>query len=397
MTLRFTRLDRPAIRTLKPGETLSERGITAEKLADGDVRYSVALMVDGQRIHRVIGKASEGVTRTQAEEFIGQVRSEARAGRLNLPRGRKLPPTFATVSDVFLKKLQETEGKDQVNNEQHIRLHLRPYFGEMRLDRISAFTVQKFQAHCRSAGLSEATINRILATWRRMGRRLARWKVISSPFPTVPLTKERNARERVISPVEENALLAAALQDSNPYIWLFLKVGLATSLRHSEILSARWEDFDPEQRRLRVRVKGGRWRRQPLTRGITEILVKERAMAQDPQGWIFPKSSTDTGHITSMHGAFTRCVAAAGLDAGIVPHVMRHTAITRLAATGVDIKTLQEFSGHESLAMVLRYAHAQDRVIDGALDRLEQEAAGTITQELHREPGVLDQSPRRVP
>jgi integrase len=50
---------------------------------------------------------------------------------------------------------------------------------------------------------------------------------------------------------------------------------------------------------------------------------------------------------------------------------MRHTAITRLAETGADIKTVQEFSGHESLEMVLRYAHAQDRAIDRALDKLE--------------------------
>jgi integrase len=56
---------------------------------------------------------------------------------------------------------------------------------------------------------------------------------------------------------------------------------------------------------------------------------------------------------------------------------MRHTAITRLAATGTDIKTIQEFSGHESLTMVLRYAHAQDRAIDSALDRFER---GTIAE-----------------
>jgi integrase len=43
---------------------------------------------------------------------------------------------------------------------------------------------------------------------------------------------------------------------------------------------------------------------------------------------------------------------------------MRHTAITRMAAIGTDIKTPQEIFGHESLVMVLRYAHAQDKVID---------------------------------
>ncbi len=378
MSLRFSRLDRPAIRKLQLGEKITEHGITAERLADGDLRYSVNVMVDGLRIHRVIGKEKEGVTRTQAEEFIEKVRTDARSDRLSLPKRRKLQLTFTAAADHYLKKLKEIDGRDYVNNEQHLRIHLKPYLGTIRIDQISAFTLQKFQAHCMKKGVAESTVNRILATYRRMGRKLVKWKVISSPFPTLELRKEHNARDYVISEDEEQLLLEAALRDSSPYIWLFIKLGLATSLRHSEILRARFDNFDPERRRLRVQVKGGRWRRQPLTRSITEILVKEREMAKDPKGWIFPSLRADSGHIESMDEAFGRCVKAAGMNpAMVVPHIMRHTAITRLAATGADIKTIQEFSGHESLTMVLRYAHAQDRAIDSALERLEM---GTVTE-----------------
>jgi len=378
MSLRFSRLDRPAIRKLQLGEKITEHGITAERLADGDLRYSVNVMVDGLRIHRVIGKEKEGVTRTQAEEFIEKVRTDARSDRLSLPKRRKLQLTFTAAADHYLKKLKEIDGRDYVNNEQHLRIHLKPYLGTIRIDQISAFTLQKFQAHCMKKGVAESTVNRILATYRRMGRKLVKWKVISSPFPTLELRKEHNARDYVISEDEEQLLLEAALRDSSSYIWLFIKLGLATSLRHSEILRARFDNFDPERRRLRVQVKGGRWRRQPLTRSITEILVKEREMAKDPKGWIFPSLRADSGHIESMDEAFGRCVKAAGMNpAMVVPHIMRHTAITRLAATGADIKTIQEFSGHESLTMVLRYAHAQDRAIDSALERLEM---GTVTE-----------------
>ncbi len=378
MSLRFSRLDRPAIRKLQLGEKITEHGITAERLADGDLRYSVNVMVDGLRIHRVIGKEKEGVTRTQAEEFIEKVRTDARSDRLSLPKRRKLQLTFTAAADHYLKKLKEIDGRDYINNEQHLRIHLKPYLGTIRIDQISAFTLQKFQAHCMKKGVAESTVNRILATYRRMGRKLVKWKVISSPFPTLELRKEHNARDYVISEDEEQLLLEAALRDSSSYIWLFIKLGLATSLRHSEILRARFDNFDPERRRLRVQVKGGRWRRQPLTRSITEILVKEREMAKDPKGWIFPSLRADSGHIESMDEAFGRCVKAAGMNpAMVVPHIMRHTAITRLAATGADIKTIQEFSGHESLTMVLRYAHAQDRAIDSALERLEM---GTVTE-----------------
>lgn len=49
MALRFLNLDRPSTRRLKPGERITEHGITAESLRDGDLRYSVAVMVDGKR------------------------------------------------------------------------------------------------------------------------------------------------------------------------------------------------------------------------------------------------------------------------------------------------------------------------------------------------------------
>jgi integrase len=279
---------------------------------------------------------------------------------------------FATAADTYLKKLKEIGGKDYENNERHLRLHLVPYLGTMRLDRISEFTLQKFQNDCRTKGLSDAAINRVLATYRRMGRRLLKWKVISAPLPMIKLEAEWNRRTYVISDEEEERLLKAALEDSNTYVWLFIKLGLATGLRHAEMLSARFESLDPVRRRLRVKIKGGRWRNQPLTRGITEILTRERGMAEDPDGWIFPNKGSASGHVVSMREPFARCVEQARMDSNVVsPHTMRHTAITRLAEIGADIKTIQEFSGHESLAMVLRYAHAQDRAIDSALDRLE--------------------------
>ena len=178
----------------------------------------------------------------------------------------------------------------------------------------------------------------------------------------IKLKEPDNRRNRVLTHKEENALHKAALMDSNPYSWLFIQIGLSTGLRHSEILFARFDGFDPVRRRLRVRVKGGRIREQPLSTKITHVLVREREMTDDPEAWVFPSIRSASGHIEDMKTAFRRCVVRAGLEPSeIVPHTMRHTAITNLAATGADIPTIQEFSGHLNLKMVMRYAHARDR------------------------------------
>ena len=121
MSIRFFRLTRPAIRRLKPGDRITEHGITAERLADGDTRISVNIMVDGERIHRVIGRESDGTTRTQAEAFIERARTEAREQRLSLPSGRKLHLVFAEAAKLYLHELKEVDGKDYANNEQHLQ------------------------------------------------------------------------------------------------------------------------------------------------------------------------------------------------------------------------------------------------------------------------------------
>jgi integrase len=255
----------------------------------------------------------------------------------------------------------------------HIDRHLTPYFGAMRIERISTFTLEKFRREKADQGLAVATTNRIFATYRHMARRLYEWKLVRDPLPIVKLEAEHNRREYVLSPDEETRLLDAALNDSNTHIWLFIKFALGSALRHSEILSTQFDKFDPDRRRIRVKVKGGHWRDQPLTREVTELLVREREMASDQEGPIFPSTRTGNGHMRNLNRAFRRSAERAKLDPNfVVPHTLRHTAITRVAeAAHGDIATLQKFSGHKSIQMVMRYTHPDDRLIDEALDRME--------------------------
>jgi site-specific recombinase XerD len=59
---------------------------------------------------------------------------------------------------------------------------------------------------------------------------------------------------------------------------------------------------------------------------------------------------------------------------------LRHTAITHLVQSGVDLPTVQRISGHKTLAMVARYSHQSGEHIAAAMDRLSER----VTQELRR-------------
>jgi hypothetical protein len=133
MAKSFKILTRPSLRKLCLGKKLSEHGITFERQANGDGVYTVNVMVDGQRIHRVIGRESDGTTRTQAEEFIEKIRQDAKLNRLSLPKGRKIALSFRSAVEKYLAKLDEEGGRDIVMKRRRFSLHLVPFFGDMSL------------------------------------------------------------------------------------------------------------------------------------------------------------------------------------------------------------------------------------------------------------------------
>ena len=112
------------MRKLLPGQTLVEHGITFERTSNGDGVFTVGIMVHGQRIHRVVGRESDGTTRTQAEEFIEKVRSDAKNDRLALPKGRKVALSFREAARRYLERLEEGGGKDLKMKRQRLELHL---------------------------------------------------------------------------------------------------------------------------------------------------------------------------------------------------------------------------------------------------------------------------------
>ena len=119
---------------------------------------------------------------------------------------------------------------------------------------------------------------------------------------------------------------------------------------------------------------------------LAELLAREHEMRGDRDGWIFPSPHKDstTGHRRHMQRPFREAVKAAGLDAKLVtPHVMRHTAITRLVKAKVDLLTIKRISGHKTTAMVEHYTHIHGEHIDTAIAAIDTAVPDTITPELH--------------
>ncbi|QCI95153.1 site-specific integrase [Novosphingobium sp. EMRT-2] len=404
MALKFSRLTRPAIRALEKGQRIHEHGITAERLTSGDVRYSVNVMIDRQRVHRVIGRESEGVTREQAERAIETLRTRAREDRLDLPTGRKTHRTFAEAATEYLQRLEETlsEGQkgfhDLPNKRRNVDKYLSPYFGKHRADKITSFLVKHYQRKRLDDGAKLASVNRELATLSHMMTAMVGWKWIKdTDRPKIEKAEEPRKKIVVLSEANAEALFKGAAGDQDASTWLFVAIGLNTAMRHSEILRIRWDDIDFDRRRIDIpRAKAGQ-RVQPITATLADTLRKERERRPKGEVWLFPatRDDTKTPHRRDMDRQFQRAVIRAKLDpAKVTPHVMRHTGITRLVMAGVDLPTIQRISGHKTLAMVMRYVHLTDDHIDKSIEAIETGFLDTIAPELHT---GTDSPPRRKP
>ena len=382
MALTFARLTRPAIRAMAIGERIAEHGIIADRLKSGDVRYTVDMVCDGQRIHRVVGRESDGVTRTQAELYIEQARTGARDGRLNLPRGRKVTLLFGPSGDDYIKRLRASDGKNIERKQQQLALHLKPHFGTVRLDKISEFAVKGYRKARKDAKAADATINRELATLSHLLRSAARWGWIKrDDLPAIDKAREGQGRIIALSIPQCRSLMASAIADQDTDVWLFVAIGLGTGMRHDEIVSIRWPEIDFARRRIFVPLAKAGSREQPIPAELAATLEAERKQVADPDGWVFPakNKSSKTGHRGYMAESFRRAVVAAGLDPSkVTPHVMRHTAVTRLVRAGADIPTIMKISGHKTVAMVLRYSHVDAAHIDAAAAALGMSFSDTI-------------------
>ena len=139
-----------------------------------------------------------------------------------------------------------------------------------------------------------------------------------------------------------------------------------------EILSIRRENIDITRRVIYIpKAKAGA-REQPITQHLAKFLAGYLAALPPGTPWLFPSIASRSGHVTDIKTPCHRVMRAAGLDPKqVVKHTLRHTAITHLVQSGVDLPTVKRISGHKTLIMVERYAHQNGEHIQAAMDKLQ--------------------------
>lgn len=380
MALRYLTLTPKLIATLRPGEQRQENGIIATRLNNGDLRWSINTMVDGVRIHRVIGTESAAATRQVAEQAIEKLRTEARDQRLSLPRRRKTHKKFAEASKDYMDRLRREDGKNLVAKDKHFRVHLVPAFGSLPINKISEERLASYRRQRRAEGAKDTTINREMATlahfYSKASSRTWGW-LSADDIPAIRFTPEPKLPFKVLSKEELQKLRLAAAQEG-PQESLFVEMMAGSAMRPMEVLRARFEHLHATRDELFIPQAKAGARSQPLTRELARTLrqhrERKRCETGDDTGWFFPSPLTKLKkgeRRASYHSMFRRCVLRAGLDPHYVTaYTLKRTSITD-AAKHIDVAGLMKITGHATVESVLRYIQTRDEDISETMHALE--------------------------
>ena len=228
-------------------------------------------------------------------------------------------PTILLAGNSYLSTLKPSTAKVYMSRLRNIH----NFFKELPLDCITTKLLVGYTNYRSSVSSSTARgelqlLDRIMKHSRKM------YGVYpdTNPFTDFTLPKEGQPRDRVLTDIEYNQILA----DISPKVMPYLVLAWETSCRRSELLAVRagWVHLEERVILLPAEVtKNGKTRAVPLSKKAVRLLTRlTRGINADEQLFNLQPSTVSR--------AFKRCCERLGIE-GACLHSIRHTAITRYA------------------------------------------------------------------
>jgi integrase len=331
-----------------------------------------------------------------ADAHHAAVAVSVRAGT-HTPESRS--PTVAEAGKIWLAAVMAAQRERSTfqQYETHLRVHIVPVLGAVKLAQLNVPTVRRFEDQLAARGCSPVMIGKVR---RSLGALLAeaqeRGLVAQNVVRSLRArpTGERQRRKLKVgvdipSPEEIRALIGELKDRRRP----LLLTAIFTGLRASELRGLRWADIDLKQGVLHVHQRADRWRviGHPKSKAGERVVPLPPLLINTLREWKLacPKSELDLAFPNSRgevddHGTIVaRSYRPAQVAAGIVNekgrakygglHALRHFyaswCINRRADGGLELplKVVQARLGHASIQITAdRYGHLFPSTDDGS-------------------------------
>lgn len=360
-----------------------------------DGRLEVAVLVDGRRVRRYVGKAL-----VSRDPKAAMKRAEKLRQGLLERREAGIDPAGQTL-EVYLRSWIEgladaRHARVRPRTLDHYRLvverHIIPALGQRRLD---ALHERHVQAWLDADPAAPRTVAHHRAVLRRALNVAVRQHVLArNPALAVELPRLPEYRAAVLTLAEVRALLAATADQREGPLW---RLALDSGARQGELLGLAWDDLDTDAGTMTIGAqlqrRGGAWIRVPpkaarslatisLAPSTVAALVEHRrrmAAERTPDwayhGLVFVTQSGQPYHAGAIRRAFGAACDAAGIGRRRF-HDLRASSATIQRELGVPEDVRMARLGHATIAMARHYGQARPGLDRDAAERLEAALGG---------------------
>jgi integrase len=350
-------------------------------------RWAAAVSLPGGR-----RKVMYGHSRDEVRRLLAEALSARENGMLTDARGLSV----GAYLDVWLLEVVKPSVRPWTfkGYEVHVRLHLKPVLGRIRLDKLQPAHVQALMNAKLKSGLSPKSVRYMLGTLRTALNQATAWGYIPrNPAALIAGPRVERYEIQPFSLEEARRFIAAVKGDRLQALYT---VALTIGLRQGEALGLRWQDVDLKAGTLSVskqlqRIDGefrlvepktSRSRRtlaMPTTAvlELSDHLVRQRherpATDESRREFDLVFTRSDGGPLdgTVVTHQFQRLLDRAALPRRRF-HDLRHSCATLLLAQGVSPRVVMEILGHSQIALTMNtYTHVLPELKRDAANRME--------------------------
>lgn len=313
---------------------------------------------------RLMQESSGFTEKADAENLLKQRIGEAAAGRL-------VGPERATIGDLCKLVLDDNRLRG-LRDAQHVQwryeANIAPMLGRLLTSRFGPSQIRHYVTARRTAGASNATINRELAIIRR-GFKLGTFEEppLVQRQVIIPMLAEDNVRQGFLEQHQYERLL-----EELPYGLKALFVcGYHTGARKNELRQTCWDQVDFENATIRLtgsQTKTKKPRTLPIYGDMRRWLERQRDTCPAGCAWVFHGSRN---HPVDNHlVGWTEACELAGIP-GLLFHDLRRSAVRNMKRAGISDKVAMDITGHRTRSVFDRYNIVDEDDVRGAGERLE--------------------------
>ncbi len=261
--------------------------------------------------------------------------------------------------DAVIRWMSEQSHKRSLIDDKRIFNWLHDYLHGVTLESITKVKIEQIKQVKIDTGVTNATVNRMLALLRSVLNRAEKeWEWIDKS-PHVRLLPEEQGRVRWLTFEESERLLA----ELPSHLAAMARFTLATGLRASNVSELEWSQVDMKRRCAWIyadQAKGKKSIAVPLNNDALAVI---RAQIGQHRDYVFTyKGNPIVGQQSTA--AWRKALKRAGIE-DFRWHDLRHTWASWHIQNGTPIHILQELGGWSDTDMVKRYAHLSPMHLSG--------------------------------